>query len=70
MLMGAVNMYFMTAEQTAAVAGLPIAPAEQVQLARAVQWGEKGMAYGNEHGTRPSTISLVLSTNLLAMLAW
>ncbi|KAJ4300177.1 hypothetical protein N0V88_002846 [Collariella sp. IMI 366227] len=63
-------MYFMTADQTTAVAGLPVTPAEQVQLNRTVQWGEKGRAYGNEHGTQPSTISLFLSTNTLAMLAW
>ena len=64
------NMYFLTEAQQAAVAGIPVTPAEQVQLDRAANWGLKGRAYANEHGTRPATLSLVLMTNPLAMLAW
>jgi hypothetical protein len=65
-----VNLFFLTEAQTAAVAGIPVTPAEQVQVDRAADWSVKGTSYGNEHGTRPATISLVLSTNPLAMLAW
>lgn len=63
-------MYFLTEAQQAAVAGIPITPAEQEQLGRAVNWGLRGRAYADEHGTRPATLSLVLMTNPLAMLAW
>jgi microsomal epoxide hydrolase len=65
-----VNLYFMSANDTAAVAGIPVTPAEQAQLARSAIWGSKGTAYVREHGTRPSTIALALSTNPLAMLSW
>ncbi|KAK3294619.1 Alpha/Beta hydrolase protein [Chaetomium fimeti] len=61
---------FMSANATAAVAGIPVTPAEQAQLARSAIWGSKGTAYVSEHGTRPSTIALALSTNPLAMLSW
>ncbi|KXX78196.1 putative epoxide hydrolase [Madurella mycetomatis] len=64
------NMYFMTEEQSAAVADIEITPEEQVQVDHAAEWVSFGTSYGNEHGTRPSTISLVLMTNPLAMLAW
>lgn len=63
-------MYFLTAEQSAAVANLTITPAEEQRLASVKAWGSTGSAYANEHGTRPSTISLVLNTNPVAMLAW
>ncbi|KAF3041693.1 hypothetical protein E8E12_005219 [Didymella heteroderae] len=39
-----------------------------IQSARA--WKETGSAYAQEHGTRPSTIGSVLSSNPLALLAW
>jgi microsomal epoxide hydrolase len=36
----------------------------------AAQWAKLGTAYAQEHGTRPSTIGFVLSSNPLALLAW
>ena len=63
-------MYLMTAEQSAAVVNIPVTPEEQARLARGAAWAKTGNAYAFEHGTRPSTISLTLSTNPLAMLAW
>jgi microsomal epoxide hydrolase len=65
-----VNLFFLTGAQNEVVKDIPITPAEQVQVERAADWSVKGTSYGNEHGTRPATISLVLSTNPLAMLAW
>ncbi|KAK5656640.1 hypothetical protein OQA88_4620 [Cercophora sp. LCS_1] len=64
------NMLFLTAAQSAAVAGIPITPEEEVQQEFVNAWGATGSAYAVEHGTRPSTISLVLNTNPLGMLAW
>jgi hypothetical protein len=70
MLMVVVNLYFMTAEQRAAVADIPITPDEQARLALTAAWETTGRAYALEHSTRPATIALALSTNPLAMLAW
>lgn len=60
----------MTLEQGATVKDISITPSEQVQVDRATKWAATGAAYGDEHSTRPSTIALVLMTNLLAMAAW
>ncbi|KAH7396477.1 epoxide hydrolase-like protein [Pyrenochaeta sp. MPI-SDFR-AT-0127] len=43
---------------------------EKNALDRAVKWRATGSAYAQEHGTRPSTIGHVLSSNPLALLAW
>ncbi|KAF2737153.1 epoxide hydrolase-like protein [Polyplosphaeria fusca] len=43
---------------------------EQNSVERAMKWHATGRAYGQEHGSRPSTIGLVLSSNPLALLAW
>ncbi|KAF2868816.1 epoxide hydrolase-like protein [Massariosphaeria phaeospora] len=43
---------------------------EQRAVANAKKWRESGSAYAQEHGTRPNTISLVLSSSPLALLAW
>ncbi|KAF1914142.1 Alpha/Beta hydrolase protein [Ampelomyces quisqualis] len=43
---------------------------EKKMMARIATWRETGAAYANEHGTRPSTIGHVLSSNPLALLAW
>ncbi|KAK4182769.1 putative epoxide hydrolase [Podospora australis] len=64
------NMLFLNPTQTAAVANLSVTPEEQGRLGLAQAWASTGSAYANEHGTRPSTLSLVLQTNPLAMLAW
>ncbi|KAH6856395.1 Alpha/Beta hydrolase protein [Chaetomium sp. MPI-CAGE-AT-0009] len=42
------NLYFMSANDTAAVAGIPVTPAEQAQLARSAIWGSKGTAMGEK----------------------
>lgn len=43
---------------------------EMIGLARAQAWIQSGTAYAQEHGTRPGTIGLVLSSSPLALLAW
>lgn len=47
-----------------------LSEAQKKGVARAKHWRETGMAYAMEHGSRPSTIGLVLSSNPLALLAW
>lgn len=60
----------MNPEQAAAVANISVTPEEQAKLDYAAEWAKSGNGYSTEHGTRPSTIGLVLQTNPLAMLAW
>ncbi|KAL2851048.1 Alpha/Beta hydrolase protein [Aspergillus pseudoustus] len=43
---------------------------EREHLERTNKWRETGFAYALEHGTRPSTIGLVISSSPLALLAW
>lgn len=43
---------------------------ESDALARQEKWFQTGMAYAMEHGTRPGTIGLVLSSSPLSLLAW
>lgn len=43
---------------------------EKTAVKSARAWHETGSAYAQEHGTRPSTIGSVLSSNPLALLAW
>lgn len=43
---------------------------EKKAVERSKLWRATGMAYAIEHGTRPSTIGNVLSSNPLAILAW
>ncbi|KAK4452561.1 putative epoxide hydrolase [Podospora aff. communis PSN243] len=67
------NMLFLSADQLAEAASLSnftVTPAEKAHLKYADEWGTTGKAYASEHATRPSTISLVVNTNPLAMLAW
>lgn len=47
-----------------------VSQVEMMGLARAQAWLQGGTAYAQEHGTRPGTIGLVLSTSPLALLAW
>jgi len=63
-------MLFLTADQASAVANISITPEEEKQMEYVNAWAQTGSAYAVEHGTRPSTISLVLNTNPLGMLAW
>lgn len=43
---------------------------EAAALARGKEFFSSGLAYAIEHGTRPGTIGLVLSSSPLALLAW
>ncbi|GME34403.1 Alpha/Beta hydrolase protein [Neofusicoccum parvum] len=43
---------------------------EAKQLKRAEEFFKSGHAYGLEHGTRPATIGLALSSSPIALLAW
>lgn len=49
---------------------LQLTPLEKIAIDRARGWRETGNSYALLHGTRPSTIGLVLSSNPLALLAW
>ncbi|KAK0611672.1 Alpha/Beta hydrolase protein [Immersiella caudata] len=67
------NMLFLSADQleeAAALKNLTVTAEEEAHLEYAAEWGMTGKAYASEHATRPSTISLVVNTNPLAMLAW
>lgn len=44
--------------------------AELEGLQRAAAFGAQGDAYAREHGQRPATIGLLLSTSPLALLLW
>ena len=43
---------------------------DQRAVGRAGDFANLGAAYAREHGTRPSTIGLVLSSSPIALLAW
>ena len=43
---------------------------EKKGLERLKGFMERGRGYAIEHGTKPSTIGLILSSNPLAFLAW
>ena len=47
-----------------------IKAADQKGLSRAGDFANLGAAYAREHGTRPGTIGLVLSSSPVALLAW
>src|SRR5215469_7869587 len=47
-----------------------VSQVEMTGLARAQAWLQGGTAYAQEHGTRPGTIGLVLSSSPLALLTW
>jgi hypothetical protein len=47
-----------------------LSPTESDGLKRWQKWKATGTAYAMEHGTRPSTIGFILSSNPLALLAW
>lgn len=49
---------------------LPVSPSERKGLERGAEFEKLGRAYALEHATRPSTISLVLGSNPIALLAW
>lgn len=43
---------------------------EQYGVRRYQNFGDLGNAYAREHGTRPATVGLVLSSSPIALLAW
>lgn len=43
---------------------------EKKGVARAEDFGTLGNAYAREHGQRPATVGLVLSSSPIALLAW
>jgi microsomal epoxide hydrolase len=47
-----------------------LSPLEKRAMESARRWRDTGSAYAQEHGTKPSTIGNVLSSNPLALLAW
>jgi microsomal epoxide hydrolase len=47
-----------------------ISASELEGLGRAAGFGVQGDAYAREHGQRPATIGLLLSTSPLALLIW
>lgn len=47
-----------------------LSDAEKKGVERYENFGFLGNAYAREHGSRPSTIGLVLSSSPLALLAW
>ncbi|KAF3002630.1 hypothetical protein E8E13_009034 [Curvularia kusanoi] len=47
-----------------------LTPLEKTAVKSGNAWRQTGSAYAQEHGTRPSTIGSVLSSNPLALLAW
>ncbi|OJD15740.1 hypothetical protein AJ78_04038 [Emergomyces pasteurianus Ep9510] len=54
----------------AGIPDTPLSEPEKVGIQRADLWRKTGSAYSMEHGTRPSTIGLVLSASPLALLGW
>lgn len=64
------NMFMFTPDQFAACQQEPLTEREEKLLTGTNAWIKQGSAYAYEHGTRPSTIALTLSTNPVAMLAW
>jgi microsomal epoxide hydrolase len=48
--------------------GLSVQDAQE--LKRTETWAQTGLAFALEHGTRPSTVGLAISSNPLALLAW
>lgn len=63
-----VNMYVLLSEPPTAVSSLP--RVDQECVARGEMHKEDGTAYALIHGTRPNTISHVLASSPLAILAW
>ncbi|OJD11250.1 hypothetical protein ACJ73_09579, partial [Blastomyces percursus] len=52
------------------VADVPLTDTERAGIQRAELWKRTGNAYSMAHGTRPSTIGLLLGASPLALLAW
>ncbi|KAH8668695.1 Alpha/Beta hydrolase protein [Xylariales sp. PMI_506] len=63
------NMLTLNTDETAPSPEL-LSSEESQQLQRTELWSKTGLAFALEHGTRPSTVGLAMSTNPLALLAW
>lgn len=66
----AVHLNFDSTGKPDGVDDSEVTEAEAEGLERRAAWQAKGIAYSLEHGTRPSTIGLVLSSSPIALLAW
>ncbi|KAJ0416905.1 Alpha/Beta hydrolase protein [Aspergillus carlsbadensis] len=64
-----VNMLVLNPDQKPGSLG-DLTKTEKEHLDRSNKWQQTGFAYALEHGTRPSTIGLVISSSPLALLAW
>ncbi|KAL3463727.1 Alpha/Beta hydrolase protein [Aspergillus heterothallicus] len=64
-----VNMLVLNPDQAP---GFPddLTPEEKDHLDRSTRWQQTGFAYALEHGTRPSTVGLAISSSPLALIAW
>ncbi|GIJ86533.1 hypothetical protein Asppvi_005422 [Aspergillus pseudoviridinutans] len=47
-----------------------LAPEDLRILERTLKWQQDGLAYALEHGTRPATVGLAISSSPLSLLAW
>lgn len=47
-----------------------LAPEDLRILDRTRKWQQDGLAYALEHGTRPATVGLAISSSPLSLLAW
>ncbi|KAJ6104879.1 alpha/beta-hydrolase [Penicillium sp. IBT 16267x] len=64
-----VNMLTLNPGQSAPSSDGPT-PEELRIIKRTEAWRQTGLAYALEHGTRPATVGLAISSSPLAMLAW
>ncbi|KAL4867462.1 hypothetical protein BDV12DRAFT_186641 [Aspergillus spectabilis] len=64
-----VNMLVLNPDQTPPSSD-NIAPEEAEHMKRTEVWQQTGLAYALEHGTRPATIGLAISSSPIALLAW
>ena len=50
--------------------GKPLSSEEEAAVARGMEWMTNGKGYGEEHRTRPATISFALASSPVALLSW
>ena len=62
-------MLTLNSDETAPPSAIPT-PEENEQMERNKAWFQTGIAYVLEHGTRPATVGLAISSSPLALLAW
>ncbi|KAK4140956.1 putative epoxide hydrolase [Dichotomopilus funicola] len=64
------NNLLLRPSEIASVADLPVTPEESTSLAASTVFAYSGTGYMFEHGTKPSTIALVLGSSPVALLSW